>query len=79
MKRLLITGAAGGLGRVMRQRLAHIAPTLRLADIAPIDDARPNEEVMQCDLADAAAVDAMVAGCDGIVHLGGISVETPPR
>lgn len=77
MKRLLITGAAGGLGRVMRQRLAHIAPTLRLADIAPIDDARPNEEVMQCDLADAAAVDAMVAGCDGIVHLGGISVETP--
>ena len=33
------------------------------------------EEVVTCDLADAGAVDAMVAGCDAIVHLGGISTE----
>ncbi|MGL4309273.1 MAG: NAD-dependent epimerase/dehydratase family protein, partial [Paracoccaceae bacterium] len=62
MKRLLITGAAGGLGRVMRDRLGHLAPVLRLADIVEIPDPRPNEEVVRCDLADAEAVDAMVAG-----------------
>jgi len=77
LERLLITGAAGGLGRVLRDQLAPMARVLRLADITPIADPRPNEEVVTCDLADAASVDAMVAGCDGIVHLGGISVETP--
>lgn len=77
MKRLLVTGAAGQLGRVMRKRLAPMAEILRLADLSPLDPAGPNEECVQCDLADASAVDAMVADCDGIVHLGGISVERP--
>ncbi len=77
LDRLLITGAAGGLGRVLRDRLAPLARVLRLADIVPITDPRPNEEVVTCDLADPVAVDAMVAGCDGIVHLGGVSVEKP--
>ncbi|QTK81105.1 NAD(P)-dependent oxidoreductase [Agrobacterium tumefaciens] len=77
MKRLLITGGAGQLGRVMRKRLAPMAETLRIADIAPLDPPGPREECLQCDLADANAVNAMVAGCDGIVHLGGISVERP--
>ncbi|WP_158964962.1 NAD-dependent epimerase/dehydratase family protein [Chachezhania sediminis] len=77
MKRLLITGAAGGVGKVMRTRLAHMAETVRLSDIAPMDPAGPNEEVVQCDLADAAAVMDLVDGCDGIVHLGGVSVERP--
>lgn len=75
LNRLLITGAAGGLGKVSRTRLTHLAHTLRLSDVAPLGDAGPGEEVMPADLGDAAAVDALVAGCDGIVHLGGISVE----
>lgn len=77
LSRLLITGAAGGLGWVLRPRLAGFARTLRLADIVPVRDPSPQEEVVICDLADAATVDAMVAGCDGILHLGGISVEAP--
>lgn len=77
LERLLITGAAGALGRALTPRLRDTARILRLADIAPISDAAPGDEVVQCDLADAAAVDAMVAGCDGILHLGGISVERP--
>ncbi len=77
MKRLLITGAAGGLGQMLRPRLAALAPILRLADIAPIPDPRQNEEVLHCDLADAASVNRAVEGCDGILHLGGISVEKP--
>ncbi|MGI6247487.1 MAG: NAD-dependent epimerase/dehydratase family protein [Pseudochelatococcus sp.] len=75
MKRLLITGAAGGLGSVMRRRLAPLAQVLRLSDIADMGPAAANEEIVPCDLADGAAVARLVEGCDGIVHLGGISVE----
>ncbi len=75
LKKLLITGAAGGIGRHLRGKLGHVAETLRLSDIAAVDDPEPGAEVVPCDLADPAAVDALVAGCDGILHLGGISNE----
>lgn len=75
MKRLLITGAAGGIGAECRNRLGHLADILRVADRVDLGPARENEEVVQCDLADKAAVEAMVEGCDGIVHLGGQPVE----
>ena len=77
MKRLLITGAAGGLGKMARERLTHLADVLRLSDIDDLGEAAPNEEIVYCDLGDKAAVEAMVADCDGIVHFGGISVEKP--
>ncbi|WP_064710042.1 NAD-dependent epimerase/dehydratase family protein [Rhizobium bangladeshense] len=75
MHRLLITGAAGGVGRVMRRRLASLADILRLSDITDMGDPAPNEELVRCDLGDPAAVKALVEGCDAIVHLGGISGE----
>jgi uronate dehydrogenase len=76
-KRLLLTGAAGGLGEVLRQRLKENCDVLRLSDIADLGAAGDREEVVQADLADAAAVEAMVAGVDAVVHLGGYSVEGP--
>ncbi|AVS81492.1 NAD-dependent dehydratase [Paracidovorax avenae] len=77
-QRLLLTGAAGGLGHVLRERVRPFAETVRLSDIAEMESARDGcEEVVVCDLADKAAVDALVAGCDAIVHLGGVSVERP--
>ncbi|MCY3879304.1 MAG: NAD(P)-dependent oxidoreductase [Rhodobacteraceae bacterium] len=75
MKRLLITGAAGSIGSEMRRRLAHLATTLRISDRNDLGEARANEEIMQCDLADKQAVDELVKGCDGIAHFGGQSVE----
>ena len=76
--RLLLTGAAGGLGKVLRERLAPYADVLRLSDIAGMAPASSNaEEVAPCDLSDKKAVDALVEGCDAIVHLGGVSVERP--
>jgi uronate dehydrogenase len=75
--RLLLTGAAGGLGKVMRPRLARLANTLRLADIVPLSDAAAHEELLQNDLGDFAAVLAMLSGVDAVVHLGGISTEGP--
>ena len=74
---LLMTGAAGGLGTALRDRLKANCEVLRLSDRADVGPARAGEEVVLADLADAAAVDAMVQGCQAIVHLGGISVEGP--
>lgn len=75
--RLLLTGAAGGLGTALRPRLRANCEVLRLSDKMGLGEAQPGEEIVLADLADAAAVDAAVAGCDAIVHLGGISVEAP--
>jgi uronate dehydrogenase len=75
--RILMTGAAGGLGREMRKRLGANCAVLRLSDWQAVEAAQAGEEVMLADLADAQAVDAMVQGVDAIVHFGGVSVEGP--
>jgi len=75
MKRLLITGAAGGLGRAMRSRMAKLADKIRLSDISDLGEAAAHEELAPCDLGDADAVMRLMDGCDGVLHLGGISVE----
>jgi uronate dehydrogenase len=77
--RLLLTGAAGGIGQVIRPRVAAFAQRLRISDLggACPTEAAPHEEIQPCDLADKQAVDALVAGCDAIIHLGGVSVERP--
>ena len=77
LERLLLTGAAGGLGRVLRESLKPFANAMRLSDVAAMDPAGRAEEVEPCDLADKAAVDRLVRGCDAIVHLGGVSTERP--
>ncbi|MEL6266352.1 MAG: NAD(P)-dependent oxidoreductase [Pseudomonadota bacterium] len=75
LERLLITGAAGGLGRMARARLGHLARLRRLSDVVAMDPAGPGEEVVEADLGDLAAMEALVDGCDGIIHFGGVSVE----
>jgi uronate dehydrogenase len=75
MRKLLITGAAGALGQVLRRELNGWAETLRLSDIADLGQAAPGEELMRCDLADLDGVMRLVDGVDGIVHLGGKSIE----
>ena len=75
--RLLLTGAAGALGQVLRKGLAPSVERLRLSDRLPLEATGAHEETIACDLGDKAAVDALVAGCDAIVHMGGVSVERP--
>jgi uronate dehydrogenase len=77
LPRLLLTGAAGGLGKVLRERLKPCAEVMRLSDIVSLTPANETEEAVRCDLADKAAVDRLVRDCDAIVHLGGVSVERP--
>lgn len=76
-QKLLMTGAAGGLGQAMRSRLRANCEVLRLSDVSPMVAAQSGEEVMQADLSDMTAVQSMVKGCQAIVHFGGISVEQP--
>jgi len=73
--RLLLTGAAGGLGRVLRPRLKAVCATLRVSDVAALAAAGEGEEVMPAALEDRAAMEALLAGVDAVVHLGGVSVE----
>jgi uronate dehydrogenase len=74
---LLLTGAAGGLGRVLRPRLRARCSLLRVSDVAPMEAAVAGEELVPAALEDRAAVDALLAGMDAVVHLGGISTEQP--
>lgn len=75
--RLLLTGAAGGLGRVLRPRLRARCSLLRVSDLAAMEAAAEGEQVQRADLADRAAVHGLLAGMDAVVHLGGISTEQP--
>ncbi|WP_282120611.1 NAD-dependent epimerase/dehydratase family protein [Ruegeria atlantica] len=77
LNKLLITGADGNLGSVCRSRLQGLATTIRLGAREDVGPAGENEEIVYCDLGDKDAVEAMVEGCDGIVHMGGQSIEAP--
>nr|WP_314860103.1 NAD(P)-dependent oxidoreductase [uncultured Undibacterium sp.] len=74
-KRILLTGAAGGLGRVLRERIKPWADIVRLSDICEIGEIREGEEFVKCDLSDKAAVLAMIDSVDAVLHFGGISTE----
>jgi uronate dehydrogenase len=75
-KRVLITGAAGYLGGVLRQALRGSDRQVRLTDrSAPSYALDANEEFISADLAQLDGVRTAVANADAIVHLGGYSVE----
>jgi uronate dehydrogenase len=75
--RLLLTGAAGGLGRQLRPRLKRLCSTLRVSDIAELGSVAAGEEVRPVRLEDAQAVHALLDGVHAVVHLGGVSTEQP--
>ena len=77
MKKILVTGAAGGIGTRMRALLPAFYPAIRWSDIKKPGDLKPGEEFVQADLVDYAAVEKLCAGIEGVVHFGGYSVEGP--
>jgi uronate dehydrogenase len=75
---ILVTGAAGLVGTMLRPRLARPGRTLRLLDTTPIT-AGPGEEAVTASVTD---LDAMTEACRNVaavVHLGGVSTEAPWR
>ena len=78
--RILVTGAAGYLGRLVRASLRGRVPHVRLTDIAPMDPASGGEELHPCDLADAAGIARALEGVDAVVHLGAsLNVDDWPQ
>ncbi|MVU80293.1 NAD-dependent epimerase/dehydratase family protein [Nocardia sp. ET3-3] len=77
LQRVLVTGAAGNLGRLMRPRLARPDRILRLLDLAPLDPPAPGEQVetVTGSLTDPEIMAAACADVDAIIHLGGLSRE----
>jgi uronate dehydrogenase len=71
---VLLTGAAGGLGTLMRNLLPAFGYELRLLDVRPIEG---DPDAVTADLADRDALREAVRGVDAIIHLAGISLEAP--
>jgi uronate dehydrogenase len=74
MPTILITGAVGSIGGMLRARLSGPGRTLRLLDVAPLT-AATGEEVIQASVTDMAAMVHACAGADAVIHLGGLSSE----
>ena len=77
MARILLTGAAGGIGTHLRKILKPVYPDMRLSDLKKPGDLAANEEFVAADLARIDEVERAVDGIDGIIHMGGFSVEGP--
>jgi uronate dehydrogenase len=71
-RRVLLTGAAGRIGTVLRPSLGARFPVLRLFDRRPIADPLPNEEVLTGDLTDNGAIERALENVDAVVHMAGI-------
>lgn len=76
-RRLLLTGAAGHLGGVLRPRLKAYCDTLRLSHRSEMGEAGPGEEIVVAPLEDAQAVRGLLQDVDAVVHMGGVSTEQP--
>ena len=77
-ERILITGAAGRIGTMLRHRMARPQRILRLLDIAPLPQPGPGEhiEAVEADITDLDAMRQATQDVDAIIHLGGIAQES---
>lgn len=67
---VLITGAAGRIGTALRSALSQYRLRLHDRDLRRVE-LKPNEEAVECDLADFAGIRQAVEGCDAVIHLAG--------
>ncbi|WP_211245951.1 NAD-dependent epimerase/dehydratase family protein [Actinomadura oligospora] len=74
---VVITGAAGRIGSVLRAGLRDEAERLVLVDRVGLTAQSPTEDTRQLDLRDAEALTAALEGADAVVHLGGVADEAP--
>jgi uronate dehydrogenase len=73
---MVLTGAAGALGTWLRPRLIERYGALRSSDVVDPAPAHTGEELIVADLADAAAIDRLIAGAGRIIHFGAVAYET---
>jgi uronate dehydrogenase len=74
-RRIVFTGASGGIGTMTRPLLARLYPGLVLSDRVPPPNLQPGETFVAADLTKPEEVAAAVKGAHSVIHLGGHSVE----
>jgi uronate dehydrogenase len=72
---VLVTGAAGRIGTVLRGGLPERGWAVRSLDVVPLPDTRPGEEQVVADVTDLAAMTDATDGATALVHLAGIATE----
>lgn len=78
MKKLVLTGATGRLGSLLREPLSRLCDQLVTSDIAAdIGRLLPNETYVSADVADMPAMMDLLKGADMVAHFGAISDEAP--
>ncbi len=78
MKKILLTGASGKIGRSLRFALRNDY-YLTLFNRSPIPDLGPTETLLRGDTADVGAVERAARGTDAIVDMAGVSDVQPFR
>ncbi|MDQ4019394.1 MAG: NAD(P)-dependent oxidoreductase [Actinomycetota bacterium] len=73
--RVLLTGAAGNIGRSLRPPLRERVSRLRVADFDELEPEAPVEEARRFDVTDFEAVRDACRDIDAVVHLAGIPTE----
>src|SRR3954454_12103800 len=76
-RRVLMTGARGQIGSVLRPALRTDVEELRLSDLTDPDELVEGETSVPADLTDFDAVQRAVEGVDAVVHLGAVPDEAP--
>ncbi|HEV7360111.1 MAG TPA: NAD(P)-dependent oxidoreductase [Mycobacterium sp.] len=72
---VLITGAAGRIGTMVRPRLRAEGVSLRLMDVVAPTDIQDGEETIVGSVTDRRGLTDAMHGVDAVVHLAGIAVE----
>jgi len=75
MRRIVVTGAAGGIGTMIRPLLAPFYCGLVLSDRVTPANLLAGEKFIAADLARPDEVARAVAGAHSVIHFGGYSVE----
>jgi len=73
--RLLLTGAGGALGTMLRKEIRHLAKYLRVTDRVDLGEAGEGEELIHCDLSDRDQTMALTRDVDMVIHMGGVALE----
>ena len=73
--KIVMTGAAGGVGTMTRPHLIGAFDQMIVSDRSEITELHERETFVPADLTDMAAMERLLKGADGVIHLGGQAVE----
>jgi len=75
--KIALTGAAGGLGTVIRREYLRRGLDLRSSARKPLEPLGTGEDLCTADLRDKKSIDALLNGVEVLIHMAGTSVERP--